>query len=121
MPRYRLLAGGHSGQDFERSRPDASGRYPIRAFKVGETFISESKMVAGDPAKFELLDASVHPPKQKPKAPPTPAAAPAVLPAKADLEGLTVKELHQLADSEGIELKGAHTKAEIIKAIEAKR
>lgn len=88
MPRYRLLAGGHSGQDFEKGKPDpATGRYPIRAFKVGETFITDSKMVAGDPVKFELVDASVHPPKVKPAAKTVPAPAPAVpAPATAPVE-----------------------------------
>lgn len=130
MPRFRVKAGLHIGPDYTQDPVEVLDRdgvlvgykYPSARYMAGEVFDSETDIVAKHGAsKFELVGPSRVRPKTVQRGgtvtPPTPPAEEL----GDDLDDLTLRELHALAEAEGVDLAGAKVKADVVKAIRAAR
>lgn len=130
MAKYRLLAGKHSQKE---ENPETKQK-EVKIYKRGDVFESKHDLLkfnAGPGAmKFEKVEEP--PPRAASRAaapppePPPPPEAKTIQPPPrnqqeyhAALDKMTEKDLRALAAEEEIDLKGAKTKEDIVKAIKA--
>lgn len=126
MPKFRVLAGKHC----EGKTPEGKPKVYVKGDVVDSKSDLSRLNPPGFPPKFERVEDDGRPspapavPVQTLSPTPTPVHATSPLPAAPKtvpdgLDKLSLKELQDLAASEEIDLKGAKTRDEVLRAVRA--
>jgi hypothetical protein len=121
---FKILRGTHDESIPEQRDKDGNVTHPgvKRTFRAGDVFESEYdllKLNAPGCQKFALLSGQV-PVQTLPQEPAQPAATPAVTTKegiRSTLEGMSVKELRDMAAAEEIDVTGLSRKEDLINAL----